>query len=53
MKVGLEVHAQLDTKKLFCSCNTDLRDTPNKNIERKLHVTVSELEEVDRAAFEE
>ncbi|MCK4637075.1 MAG: Glu-tRNA(Gln) amidotransferase subunit GatE, partial [Methanomicrobia archaeon] len=53
MKVGLEVHAQLDTKKLFCSCNTDLGDTPNKNIERKLHVTVSELEEVDRAAFEE
>jgi glutamyl-tRNA(Gln) amidotransferase subunit E len=53
MKVGLEVHAQLDTKKLFCSCSTNLRDTPNRNIERKLHVTVSELDEVDRAAFEE
>jgi len=53
MKVGLEVHAQLDTKKLFCNCNTELMDNPTKNIERKLHVTVSELEEIDRAAFEE
>jgi len=53
MKAGLEVHAQLDTKKLFCNCNTDLKDNPTRNIERKLHVTVSELEEVDRAAFEE
>jgi len=53
MKVGLEVHAQLDTRKLFCNCNTELMDNPTKNIERKLHVTVSELEEIDRAAFEE
>jgi glutamyl-tRNA(Gln) amidotransferase subunit E len=53
MKVGLEIHAQLDTKKLFCNCNTELMDNPTKNIERKLHVTVSELEEIDRAAFEE
>jgi len=53
MKIGLEIHAQLNTKKLFCDCDTDLLDNPTKTIERKLHVTVSELEEVDRAAFEE
>jgi glutamyl-tRNA(Gln) amidotransferase subunit E len=53
MKAGLEIHAQLDTEKLFCSCDTTLRDEPTKKIERKLHVTVSELDEVDRAAFEE
>ncbi len=54
MKAGLEIHAQLNTEKLFCSCDTTLKDDdPTKEIERKLHVTVSELNEVDRAAFEE
>ncbi|MEA1992804.1 MAG: Glu-tRNA(Gln) amidotransferase subunit GatE [Euryarchaeota archaeon] len=53
MKVGLEIHAQLDTKKLFCNCDTELKDDPVRKVRRKLHATVSELDEVDRAAFEE
>jgi len=53
LKVGLEIHQQLDTKyKLFCKCPTTLReDEPDIIIVRKLRPTQSELGEVDPAAL--
>ncbi len=53
LKVGLEIHQQLDTKhKLFCNCPTILReDEPDVIIVRRLRPTQSELGEVDPAAL--
>lgn len=55
LKVGLEIHQQLNTKrKLFCHCPTVLRtDEPLGIIERKLRPTPSEIGEVDVAALKE
>ncbi|MDI6707541.1 MAG: Glu-tRNA(Gln) amidotransferase subunit GatE [Candidatus Thermoplasmatota archaeon] len=53
LKVGLEIHQQLDTKKLFCSCSSKLYDNYNYEIVRMLRPTQSELGEVDKAAIEE
>ncbi len=53
-KAGLEVHQQLDTKKLFCSCPSLLRqDEPDFIVKRKLHVVAGESGEVDVAARHE
>ncbi|RLI36890.1 Glu-tRNA(Gln) amidotransferase GatDE subunit E [Candidatus Bathyarchaeota archaeon] len=53
LRVGLEVHRQLDTaEKLFCSCPTVLRkDEPHVEVLRHLRPTQSEIGEVDRAAL--
>ena len=53
LKVGLEVHRQLDTaQKLFCPCPTTLRsDEPDLTVVRRLRPTQSEVGEVDRAAL--
>jgi len=55
LKVGLEIHQQLNTKrKLFCHCPTVLRtDDPVFTVERKLRPTPSEIGEVDVAALKE
>ncbi len=55
LKMGLEVHQQLDTdKKLFSPCKCQLTDKkPELKIIRKLRPTQSELGKIDRAAFEE
>jgi len=50
-KSGLEIHQQLDTRKLFCNCPSILRnDEPDFTIKRKLHAIAGESGEVDIAA---
>ncbi len=53
LKVGLEVHQQLDSeKKLFCDCKTELfKEEPEITFLRRLRPTQSELGQVDPAAF--
>jgi glutamyl-tRNA(Gln) amidotransferase subunit E len=53
LKVGLEIHIQLNTRrKLFCHCPPVLRDDePHFRLERRLHVSVSELGAVDPAVL--
>jgi glutamyl-tRNA(Gln) amidotransferase subunit E len=53
LKVGLEIHQQLNTKtKLFCSCPPQLfKDDPEITFLRRLRPTQSELGQVDPAAF--
>lgn len=51
MMCGIEIHQQLDTKKLYCSCDTTLHDEGYGNYFRKLRPTVSETGEIDRAAL--
>lgn len=55
LRVGLEIHQQLDTKrKLFCHCSTELRtDDPEFEIKRKLRPSFSEKGEIDQAALAE
>ncbi len=56
LKVGIEIHQQLNTKhKLFCKCPTVLRDVDDSNFEffRYLRLKRSEIGEEDRAAKEE
>ncbi|WP_456327714.1 Glu-tRNA(Gln) amidotransferase subunit GatE [Archaeoglobus sp.] len=56
LKVGIEIHQQLNTKhKLFCKCPTILRDVDDSNFEffRYLRLKRSEIGEEDRAAKEE
>jgi glutamyl-tRNA(Gln) amidotransferase subunit E len=53
MKVGLEIHRQLDTEhKLFCACPTNLSESePELRFLRRLRPTQSELGQVDQAAL--
>lgn len=52
LKAGLEIHQQLDTKKLFCNCPSVLRyDEPDFIVKRKLHAVAGEAGEVDVAAL--
>ena len=54
LKCGLEVHQQLDTKKLFCNCPSVLRnDEPDLIVKRKLHAVAGESGEIDVAARHE
>ena len=51
MTCGLEIHQQLDTKKLFCSCQTRLVEEEGATLHRRLRPTQSEMGEIDRAAL--
>ncbi|RLG16424.1 Glu-tRNA(Gln) amidotransferase GatDE subunit E, partial [Candidatus Pacearchaeota archaeon] len=54
LKAGLEIHQQLDTRKLFCNCPSVLRyDESDYTISRKLHAVAGEKGEVDIAAMHE
>ena len=51
MKVGLEIHQQLDTHKLFCPCPSLIRnDEPHGRVVRNLRAIAGELGDVDIAA---
>ena len=52
LKVGLEIHQQLDTGKLFCHCPSLLRkDEPDFIVKRKLHAVAGETGEIDAAVL--
>src|SRR3989338_1525403 len=54
LKCGIEIHQQLEGKKLFCHCPTLLReDKADFTIERKLRASAGEGGKVDVAAQEE
>ena len=54
LKCGLEIHQQLEGKKLFCSCPTIIRDDqPDFVIQRKLRAVAGEEGKVDIAAKQE
>ena len=52
LKVGLEIHQQLDTgKKLFCNCKIVEDDEYTNKFSRNLRATKSELGKIDPAAL--
>jgi len=54
LKIGLEIHQQLDTGKLFCSCPCLIReDSPDFTVKRKLRASAGESGEIDIAAKHE
>ncbi len=54
LKSGLEIHQQLDTHKLFCSCPSTLRDDePDIIVERFQRPVASEMGTFDPAALAE
>lgn len=54
LKCGIEIHQQLEGKKLFCSCLTLIRDDPpDFTLKRKLRAAAGEGGEVDVAAWQE
>ena len=53
-KAGLEIHQQLEGRKLFCDCPTLIReDEPDFMVTRQLRASVGESGEVDVAASHE
>ena len=48
---GIEIHQQLSTKKLFCSCQSDLVEEEGFTLLRRLRPSQSELGEIDRAVL--
>ena len=52
LKVGLEIHQQLDTKKkLFCNCKPIEEEEFSRKFSRKLRAAKSELGKIDPAAL--
>jgi len=51
IKSGIEIHQQLDTNKLFCSCPSILKqETPDIIIKRKMKAVAGETGQIDEAA---
>lgn len=54
LKCGIEIHQQLEGKKLFCNCPTLIRDTePDSKVHRQLRAVAGETGETDTAALHE
>ncbi len=53
-KCGIEIHQQLDSRKLFCDCPPDIRDEPpDYTVTRRMRAVAGELGNVDPAALHE
>lgn len=53
-RCGIEIHQQLDTNKLFCSCPSIVHDTaPDIRFMRRLRPVAGETGEIDAAAMHE
>ncbi len=53
-KCGIEIHQQLNGKKLFCDSPTQIRDDePHFTVQRKLRAVIGESGEIDTAAISE
>ncbi|MAG39124.1 Glu-tRNA(Gln) amidotransferase GatDE subunit E [Candidatus Woesearchaeota archaeon] len=53
-KCGIEIHQQLEGKKLFCNCPSEIRkDKPDFKFERRLRASAGESGNVDIAASHE
>ena len=54
IKCGLEIHQQLDTKKLYCECASVIQDkSPHYTLMRRIRAVVGETGEIDVAAAQE
>lgn len=54
LKSGIEIHQQLEGKKLFCNCPTKLREEePDNRTVRRMRMAAGEMGEVDVAAAAE
>ena len=54
LMMGLEIHQQLEGKKLFCNCPTQIRrDKPHFEVRRRLRISAGEMGAVDVAAEHE
>jgi len=54
VKVGIEIHQQLDTGKLFCSCPSEISEgNPDFTIKRRLRISKGEGGKTDKAAMQE
>jgi len=54
LKCGIEIHGQLEGKKLFCSCPTLVReDEPHFTVTRQLRAAAGEAGQIDIAALQE
>lgn len=53
LKVGVEIHQQLSTGKLFCECQSEFSEGHHREFVRRLRPTQSEMGEIDRAALEQ
>jgi len=53
-KCGIEIHQQIEGKKLFCNCKTIIRkDKPDIIVKRTLRASAGETGEIDKAAIHE
>jgi len=53
LRCGIEIHQRLDTKKLFCDCNSEQKEIPILDIKRKLRPVAGELGNIDPAVLYE
>lgn len=53
LKIGLEIHQRLNTRKLFCSCSSSQKEEPIFRMTRRLHPVVGETGTTDAAAHYE
>lgn len=51
VRIGLEIHQQLDTGKLFCSCPSESKEHGSFEVMRKFRAAESELGTMDGAAL--